>query len=130
LLSSISKGKNKQDPNTPLIEAMKRQDKENEHLKQKLKELHKKFDELKLDSWEKVEAHDKHMADVYIDLANKIRPLKLSNHSNIAVLGSGSVGKSTIVNSLLGKKFADVGAGETTTRTSVYKGNGLEIFDV
>ncbi|CAF0989435.1 unnamed protein product [Rotaria sordida] len=109
---------------------MKRQDKKNEHLKQQLKDLHKKFDELKLDSWEKVEAHDKHMADVYIELAKKIRPLKLPNQNNIAVLGSVSVGKSTIVNSLLDKKLADVGAGETTTRTSVYKGNGLQIFDV
>ncbi|CAF4269660.1 unnamed protein product [Rotaria sp. Silwood2] len=109
---------------------MKTANKENEHLKKQLYELMKKFDELKLDSWEKVQAYDKRMADVYIELANKIQPLKLSNHNNIAVLGSVSVGKSTIVNSLIGKKSAEVGAGETTTKTSVYKGNGLYVYDV
>ncbi|CAF4733678.1 unnamed protein product [Rotaria sp. Silwood1] len=122
--------KNKEDPHLPLIEAIKKVTQENEHLKQQLNEQVKKFDELKLDSWEKVQAYDKRMADAYIELANKIQPLKLSNYNNIAVLGSVSVGKSTIVNTLIGKKSAEVGAGETTTKTSVYKGNGLHVYDV
>jgi ribosome biogenesis GTPase A len=114
----------------PLIEAMKRANKENEHLKQQLSDLTKQFDELKLDSWEKVQAYDQHLADAYIELANKIQPVKVSNYKNIAVLGSVSVGKSTIVNSLIGKKAAEVGVGETTTKTSVYKANGLQVYDV
>jgi small GTP-binding protein len=49
---------------------------------------------------------------------------------NFGFFGLTSTGKSTIINKLLGKEVAEVGAGETTTRIQPYEGQGYRLFDI
>ena len=49
---------------------------------------------------------------------------------NFGFFGLTSTGKSTIINTLLAKRVADVGAGETTMQIQPYEGQGYRLFDI
>lgn len=56
-------------------------------------------------------------------------PVRALQGKHIGVFGLTSTGKSTLVNSLLGKQVAATGAGETTTEMTPYSGLGYTIWD-
>lgn len=58
----------------------------------------------------------------------RIAPARLSGN-NIGIFGLTSTGKSTLVNSLLGRQAAQTGAGETTTEIKRYRGRGFTLWD-
>ena len=62
-------------------------------------------------------------------LARKTRSNKLRG-KNIGLLGQTSCGKSTTINSLLGKEVAETGVGETTKEITSYDGTGYTLWDV
>ena len=64
-----------------------------------------------------------------VSAARRVRTLSLHGN-NIGVFGLTSRGKSTLVNSLLNKTVAEVGAGETTKEIKAYPGLGYTIWDV
>jgi len=49
---------------------------------------------------------------------------------NFGFFGLTSTGKSTIINKLIGKDVAAVGAGETTIQIQPYEGQGYRLFDI
>jgi GTP-binding protein EngB required for normal cell division len=49
---------------------------------------------------------------------------------NFGFFGLTSTGKSTIINKLIGKDVAAVGAGETTTQIQPYEGQGYRLYDI
>jgi GTP-binding protein EngB required for normal cell division len=49
---------------------------------------------------------------------------------NFGFFGLTSTGKSTIINKLIGRDVAEVGAGETTTQIQPYEGLGYRLFDI
>jgi small GTP-binding protein len=66
--------------------------------------------------------------DSLIELARKTTPLAMQGN-NIALFGLTSTGKSTMINSLLGKKVAAIGAGETTMEIKAYPGTNFILWD-
>lgn len=63
-----------------------------------------------------------------IRLAKQIKPMVVEG-KHIAILGSTSRGKSTMINSLLGKQVAQVGIGETTNESEPYQGLNFILWD-
>jgi len=61
-------------------------------------------------------------------LARKTEMARMKGH-NIGIFGLTSTGKSTMVNSLLGNKFADIGVGETTRKRTPYYGQQYTLWD-
>ncbi|CAF4434951.1 unnamed protein product, partial [Adineta steineri] len=49
---------------------------------------------------------------------------------NFGFFGLTSTGKSTIINKLIGKNLAEVGAGETTQEIQPYDGQGYRLYDI
>ncbi|CAF0816149.1 unnamed protein product [Adineta ricciae] len=62
-------------------------------------------------------------------LARKTKSNKLPG-KNIGLFGLTSCGKSTTINSLLGKELAETGVGETTKEITPYEGTGYTLWDV
>ena len=78
---------------------------------------------------EKVKKIEQHLQErPVVRTARHIRSLRLEGN-NIGVFGLTSTGKSTLVNSLLGRKAAETGAGETTTKITPYSGRGYTLWD-
>ncbi|CAF4982055.1 unnamed protein product [Rotaria sp. Silwood1] len=61
-------------------------------------------------------------------LARKTGSIKRQGN-NIGIFGLASTGKSTMVNSLLGKTVAETGVGETTKEITEYHGMGYTLWD-
>ncbi|CAF4057677.1 unnamed protein product [Rotaria sp. Silwood1] len=83
----------------------------------------------KIDSFEALIEQDKKAAKILIELAQNVEPVKIEGR-NIAIFGLTSTGKSTLVNSLMGKKVAATGRGETTTEIQAYPREQFTIWDV
>jgi len=66
--------------------------------------------------------------ETFIRLAQQVKPMEVEGN-HIAVLGSTSRGKSTMINSLLGKYEAEVGIGEVTTKCEPYIGLNFVLWD-
>ena len=73
---------------------------------------------------------DKNLAAEYVGMAKKVPPMIMRDDVNIGLFGIISSGKSTMLNSLLGKKVAATGAGGTTKSLANYSGSGFTLWDV
>jgi predicted GTPase len=85
-----------------------------------VKKLKKSFDDLS--------KHEKRRKRNLAKLARRTKTIKREG-KNIGMFGMTSTGKSTMVNSLLGKKVADTGVGETTKEITPYQGKGYTVWD-
>ncbi|CAF4560103.1 unnamed protein product [Rotaria sp. Silwood2] len=97
-----------------------------------LKSFNKLVDGLKdkkIDSFESLAQQDERAKKALIELAQKTEPMKMVG-INIGLFGITSTGKSTMLNSLLGKKIAETGVGETTTKITPYQGMQYTLWDV
>lgn len=83
----------------------------------------------KIESFDDLKRFDEKSASAFKELAQKTDPIKLEGRS-FGFFGVTSTGKSTIINSLLGQKIAEVGAGETTTKIVKYPGENFELYDI
>jgi GTP-binding protein EngB required for normal cell division len=75
--------------------------------------------------------HDKRKAEALVTLAKNVEPFEMQGH-NIGFFGQTSTGKSTIINSLLGKEEAATGYGEVTIIPMPYKSeaSGYILWDM
>ncbi|CAF1645145.1 unnamed protein product, partial [Adineta ricciae] len=83
----------------------------------------------KITSFEVLAEQDKRAAKLFLELARLTEPMPLDN-INIGIFGLTSTGKSTLLNSLLGKKVAETGPNETTTKITSYPGTSYTLWDV
>jgi GTP-binding protein EngB required for normal cell division len=84
----------------------------------------KRLEELTKELQKKLEENDKEAKKALIELAQSTREVKMAG-INIALFGLTSTGKSTMLNSLLGKKF-----GETTTEITPYAEESFTLWDI
>ncbi len=108
---------------------MKKYEEDNVKLLASFESLKAEMKAKKIDSFEALANQDKKVTKLLIELARLTQPIILEG-INIGVFGVTSTGKSTVVNSLLGKKVAETGAGETTTTIKPYPGTRFILWDV
>ena len=84
---------------------------------------------MKIDSFEMLAEQDKETKQVLVRLANRTQAVSMQG-KNIGLFGLTSTGKSTMLNSLLGKKVVDTGPGETTLEIKPYEGSNFVLWDV
>ena len=101
----------------------------NARLAQQFQELVQKMEDQQINSFDDLQRLDKKNADALIQLAKQVTPFDMDG-INVAIFGSTSTGKSTIINKLLGKEVAAVGIGETTIKIQPYDGTGYRLFDI
>lgn len=81
-----------------------------------------------IQSFNDLDQYHKRSSEAIIRLSKEIKPMPVEGN-HIAVLGWTSRGKSTMINSLLGKTEAAVGIGEVTTKCEPYKGLNFVLWD-
>ena len=86
-------------------------------------------DNNKMDSVDDLKKNDERVFNALVKVAEKAKPIPLDG-IQIAFFGIVSSGKSTMVNSCIGKDVAKTGIGETTTIQQPYKGKGFVIWDI
>lgn len=91
-----------------------------------MEEMQKIMKENKLETLDDLKRHDGQQFEALVTIAKKVEPITMSGQ-NIAFFGQTSTGKSTIINSLLGKEVAETGYGESTLVPAAYKSEGSEI---
>jgi predicted GTPase len=102
---------------------------ENSAVSKRLEELTKELQKKEIKTFEQLEENDKEAKKALIELAQSTRAVKMAG-INIALFGLTSTGKSTMLNSLLGKKVAETGVGETTTEITPYAGESFTLWDI
>ncbi|CAF1478363.1 unnamed protein product, partial [Rotaria sordida] len=80
-------------------------------------------------SFDDLAQRDTEAKKALVDLARRATPIEM-NGNNIGIFGLTSTGKSTLLNSLLGEKKAETGAGETTTQITPYPSTQFTLWDV
>jgi len=85
--------------------------------------------ESKIETFADLERFDEASAAALVELAKRTAPITL-NGRNFGFFGITSTGKSTIINKLIGRDVAEVGAGETTTHIEKYEGRNFKLFDI
>ena len=116
-----------QDPQ--LVQQLAEFQKQNAQLFAQFQELSKRIHDQDIDTFEDLQKFDKKGADALINLAVQTKALPMDGR-NFGFFGLTSTGKSTIINKLIGKDIAAVGAGETTTQIQPYVGQGYRLFDI
>ena len=82
-----------------------------------------------IETFEELAIHDQQAKKILVQLAQETKSVKMEG-INIALFGLTSTGKSTMINALLGKRVAETGAGETTTKITPYNGIGFTLWDI
>ncbi|CAF1159430.1 unnamed protein product [Adineta steineri] len=112
-----------------LVEQLQQFQKQNADILAKYNELIKRMENQDIDSFEDLQRFDRKGAEVLIRLASQTAPLPMQGR-NFGFFGLTSTGKSTIINKLIGKNLAEVGAGETTQEIQPYEGQGYRLYDI
>ncbi|CAF4094642.1 unnamed protein product [Adineta steineri] len=95
-------------------------------------EMTQLLEELKgrnLTSFEAIAENDEQAKEAIIKLAQQAKPLGLEGN-HVALFGTTSCGKSTMLNVLYGKKVAETGFGETTREIKSYQANDFVLWDI
>lgn len=116
-----------QDPE--LVEQLATITRHNAELVKKFEELSRRMQEQNIESFDDLVKFDKKGAEALVKLASQAPPIQMTGR-NFGVFGITSTGKSTMINRLLGKDVAAVGAGETTKVISRYDGTGYALYDI
>ena len=88
-----------------------------DEMKRRIAKMERKAEK---DDWK----HERRREKTLARLARQAQRDKMPG-TNIGVFGQTSTGKSTMINSLVGSRVADVGVGETTKHKKAYKGRYL-----
>ncbi|CAF1235086.1 unnamed protein product [Rotaria sp. Silwood1] len=99
-----------------------------ENKRRDLEKYEKKARRKNMKSFDDVAKYEKRRQKALSKLAHKTKTIKRQGN-NIGIFGLTSTGKSTIVNSLLGKNVAETGVGETTKEITSYHGTGYTLWD-
>ncbi|CAF1353497.1 unnamed protein product [Adineta ricciae] len=83
----------------------------------------------RITTFEQLQKRDQQAKNDLIHLAQETKPAKLEGN-NIGLFGLTSTGKSTMLNTLIGKTVAETGAGETTTTITPHKGSKFILWDI
>ena len=102
-------------------EEMNRERQKVDEMKRLMAEMERKAER---DAWEHERQREKPLAE----LARQTQRDKMPG-TNIGVFGQTSTGKSTMINSLIGSRVADVGVGETTKHRKAYQGRNCTYWD-
>jgi len=116
-----------QDPS--LVRHLADLQRQNTELVAKFQEITEKIRVQTIDSFEDLQKFDANAAAALIKLAVQVKALPMDGR-NFGFFGVTSTGKSTVINKLVGKNVAEVGAGETTTQIDSYEGQGYRLFDI
>ncbi|CAF3432471.1 unnamed protein product [Rotaria socialis] len=81
-----------------------------------------------IQSFDDLDQYYRESDEDFVRLAKQVKPMIVTG-KHIAILGSTSRGKSTMINSLLGKHVAQVGIGEVTTEFEPYQGFDFILWD-
>lgn len=111
-----------------LREEMRQQREQHTELLKSFNLLLEQLKDKKIESFDQLAKYDKDGKAAFIRLAEETEPLSMKG-KNIGLFGITSTGKSTMVNSLLGKAVAEVGVGETTTEIQRYAGINYVLWD-
>lgn len=95
----------------------------------KYQELMAQLKDEQIDSFDDLEKFDKKRAEALVKLAQQTEPLQMVG-KNFGFFGITSTGKSTIINQILGRNVAEVGACETTKEIQPYDGQGFRLYDI
>ena len=120
-----------QDPETKA--ALEEYRTKNAELLDKFTALQEEMRAEKLDSFDKLQAHDKKKADALIQLAAATQPLTMQGDNNIGFFGQTSTGKSSLINTMMRKPVAKTGEAETTLEPAGYPsslGGGFTLWDM
>ena len=85
--------------------------------------------ESKITNFDDLRKKDATAFDAMVELAKEAKPVPMEGN-HIAIFGVVARGKSTFVNSTIGRKVAETGKGETTTKLAAYPGHGFTMWDV
>ncbi|CAF1358087.1 unnamed protein product [Rotaria sp. Silwood1] len=96
--------------------------------RQDLETLEKKTRRKTMKSFDDISKDEKQREKALTKLARKTKSIKKQGN-NIGIFGLTSTGKSTMINSLLGEKLADIGVGETTKEMTPYHGTRYTLWD-
>ncbi|CAF2808428.1 unnamed protein product [Rotaria sp. Silwood2] len=96
--------------------------------RQDLKKLEKRTRRKNVKSFDDISKDEKRREKLLAKLARKTESIKKQGN-NIGIFGLTSTGKSTMINSLLGKKLAEIGIGETTKEMTPYHGTRYILWD-
>ena len=99
-----------------------------ERLKAAFESLNAEMKQKKIETFEQLANHDSEAKERLVQLAQQAPRAELSG-VHIAVLGSTSVGKSTLINAFLRQNVAETGYCETTTKITSYSGIGYTLWD-
>ncbi len=102
---------------------------ENSELLERYEKLVAEIKRKKIDSFESLAQYDKESMKMFIELA-RLTPAMPFKGNNIALFGSTSTGKSTLLNAILGQNVAETGIGETTKEMKAYPATGYTLWDV
>ena len=116
-----------QDPK--LVEQLAAMQSQNAALVARFEELSERIREQEIESFEDLVKLDAKAADAVVKLASETKAVVMEGR-NFGFFGVTSTGKSTMINRLLDKKVAAVGAGETTTTVARYDGRGYTLYDI
>ncbi len=108
---------------------MARQREETAELRGQFNALSSEIKRKKIDSFEELATQDKEAKQALVRLAQQTAPAKMQGF-NVALFGLTSTGKSTMLNTLLGKNLAETGVGETTVKIKAYPATGYTLWDV
>ena len=108
---------------------------ENERIRRELEQERRKIQEMERnvarierkaqrDAWK----HERRREKTLAKLARRANRTHMQGF-NIGIFGLTSTGKSTMINSLIGNKVADVGVGETTRVKKAYQGRNCTYWD-
>ncbi|CAF0860771.1 unnamed protein product [Adineta steineri] len=103
--------------------------KRNEKLMVRFEELMETLKNKRIKNFEDLAARDQESKIALVTLAKEAEAAPLVG-LNIGFFGLTSTGKSTMLNSMFGKKVAETGYGETTTKITKYAGNKFILWDV
>ncbi|CAF0816130.1 unnamed protein product [Adineta ricciae] len=96
---------------------------------ERYRNLNEELKRKRIKSFEDLVKHDQQALKTLIELAKLTEALPMEGN-NIGLFGLTSTGKSTMLNTLIGKDVAETGAGETTTTITPYKGAEFILWDI
>ncbi|CAF4984764.1 unnamed protein product, partial [Rotaria sp. Silwood1] len=113
---------------TSLINQIAEMREEVENKRRDIEKYEKKVRRKNMKSFDDILKDEKRRQKALAKLARKTGSIKRQGN-NIGIFGLASTGKSTMVNSLLGKTVAETGVGETTKEITEYHGMGYTLWD-
>jgi len=116
-------------PDPALRAALENMEAKNKQLEKEYAAIVEQMQDMEIDSYEDLEKHDKKAAEALVNLAKDTKGVPMQGR-NFGFFGITSTGKSTMINTLVGKDVAETVEGETTVCIQRYDGPGLTVHEI